>query len=246
MAFASGAAVYVRASIVRGAAVRADVPARRRSGAARRASPAGLRYFPGHQASRRDAAAGRHRRHRRGKPAKTRPVSVAANARRRHDHAPDRLGAAAIAFDIVFPEPDRLSPALAADVIRDLDEETRNKLRALPSNDQVHGRCDAAIAGGARRDRPADGPAGTRRYAACRGRGRAGRRSEAIHVQFPGTAAKRSDSRKCRRRARAVQHPHRARRHRPARADGHAGAGQRSCPRCRSRCCGWRPAPAPS
>ena len=48
-----------------------------------------------------------------------------------------RLGAAAIAFDIVFSEPDRLSPALAADLYRNLDEETRNKLRALPSNDQV-------------------------------------------------------------------------------------------------------------
>jgi adenylate cyclase len=48
-----------------------------------------------------------------------------------------QLGAAAIAFDIVFAEPDRLSPALAADVYRDLDEDTRNKLRALPSNDQI-------------------------------------------------------------------------------------------------------------
>ena len=48
-----------------------------------------------------------------------------------------KLGAAAIAFDVIFAEPDRLSPALAADVFRDLDEETRNKLRALPSNDQV-------------------------------------------------------------------------------------------------------------
>jgi adenylate cyclase len=47
------------------------------------------------------------------------------------------LGAAAIAFDVVFAEPDRLSPGLAADAYRDLDEETRNKLRALPSNDQV-------------------------------------------------------------------------------------------------------------
>src|SRR4029077_3921179 len=33
-----------------------------------------------------------------------------------------KLGAAAIAFDVVFAEPDRLSPALAADVFRDLDE----------------------------------------------------------------------------------------------------------------------------
>jgi adenylate cyclase len=47
------------------------------------------------------------------------------------------LGAAAIGFDIVFAEPDRLSPGLAADAFRNLDEETRQKLRALPSNDQV-------------------------------------------------------------------------------------------------------------
>ena len=42
-----------------------------------------------------------------------------------------------IAFDIVFAEPDRLNPDNAADTIRDLDEETRAKLRSLPSNDQV-------------------------------------------------------------------------------------------------------------
>ena len=48
-----------------------------------------------------------------------------------------KLGAAAIGFDIIFSEPDRLSPALAADLYSNLDEDTRNKLRALPSNDQV-------------------------------------------------------------------------------------------------------------
>ncbi len=47
------------------------------------------------------------------------------------------LGAAAIAFDIVFAEPDRLSPALAADTFANLEEDVRTKLRALPSNDQV-------------------------------------------------------------------------------------------------------------
>lgn len=47
------------------------------------------------------------------------------------------LGAAAIAFDIVFAEPDRLSPGLVADSFQDLDEETRTRLKALPSNDQV-------------------------------------------------------------------------------------------------------------
>jgi adenylate cyclase len=48
-----------------------------------------------------------------------------------------KLGAVVIAFDIIFAEPDRLNPNVTADAIRNLDEETRNKLRALPSNDQV-------------------------------------------------------------------------------------------------------------
>jgi adenylate cyclase len=48
-----------------------------------------------------------------------------------------RLGAVAIGFDIMFAEPDRLNPAMAADTLRNLDEETRTKLRALPSNDDV-------------------------------------------------------------------------------------------------------------
>src|ERR1700755_1222400 len=48
-----------------------------------------------------------------------------------------RLGAVVIAFDVVFSEPDRLNPDIAADTFRDLDEATREKLRALPSNDRV-------------------------------------------------------------------------------------------------------------
>ncbi|HXO73164.1 MAG TPA: adenylate/guanylate cyclase domain-containing protein, partial [Bradyrhizobium sp.] len=48
-----------------------------------------------------------------------------------------KLGAVAIGFDIMFAEADRLNPAAAADTIRNLDEETRTKLRALPSNDDV-------------------------------------------------------------------------------------------------------------
>lgn len=47
------------------------------------------------------------------------------------------LGAVVIAFDVVFAEPDRLNPGIAADTIPNLDEETRAKLRALPSNDQI-------------------------------------------------------------------------------------------------------------
>ena len=48
-----------------------------------------------------------------------------------------RLGAVVIAFDVVFPEPDRLNPEFLADTFRNLDEETRIRLRSLPSNDQV-------------------------------------------------------------------------------------------------------------
>src|ERR1700694_1746719 len=48
-----------------------------------------------------------------------------------------KLGAVAIGFDIMFAEPDRLNPDVAADTFRNLDEATREKLRALPSNDEV-------------------------------------------------------------------------------------------------------------
>ena len=48
-----------------------------------------------------------------------------------------QMGALAIGFDVLFPEPDRMSPAIAADSFRNLDDETRAKLRALPSNDEV-------------------------------------------------------------------------------------------------------------
>jgi adenylate cyclase len=48
-----------------------------------------------------------------------------------------QMGALVVGFDIVFAEPDRMSPGIAADAFRDLDEATRAKLRSLPSNDAV-------------------------------------------------------------------------------------------------------------
>src|ERR1700688_2435551 len=48
-----------------------------------------------------------------------------------------KLRAVVIAFDVIFSEPDRLNPDAAADTFRNLDEATREKLRALPSNDQI-------------------------------------------------------------------------------------------------------------
>ena len=46
-------------------------------------------------------------------------------------------GAAGIALDMVFPEYDRTSPDMVADVIRGADEETLNKLRALPRSEKI-------------------------------------------------------------------------------------------------------------
>ena len=46
-------------------------------------------------------------------------------------------GALVIAFDVIFPEPDRLSPDVVAEVFRDLDEETRRKIRASSSTDSA-------------------------------------------------------------------------------------------------------------
>jgi adenylate cyclase len=48
-----------------------------------------------------------------------------------------RQGAAAVAFDIIFAEPDRMSPGVAAQSFRNLDEQTRAQLEKLPSNDEV-------------------------------------------------------------------------------------------------------------
>jgi adenylate cyclase len=44
---------------------------------------------------------------------------------------------AIIGFDVVFAEPDRLSPGVAADSFANLDDATREKLHSLPSNDDV-------------------------------------------------------------------------------------------------------------
>jgi len=48
-----------------------------------------------------------------------------------------KLGAVVIAFDVIFSEPDRLNPDVAAETFRNLDEDARAKLRALPSNDEL-------------------------------------------------------------------------------------------------------------
>ncbi|HEY0222885.1 MAG TPA: CHASE2 domain-containing protein, partial [Pseudolabrys sp.] len=64
------------------------------------------------------------------------------------------MGALVVGFDIVFAEADRLSPNLAADSFRNLDDDTRQKLRALPSNDEM-------LADAMRRSRVVVGESGT-------------------------------------------------------------------------------------
>jgi adenylate cyclase len=63
------------------------------------------------------------------------------------------MQSAAIGFDVLFPEPDRMSPAIAANSFANLDDATRAKLEALPSNDDV-------LAAAIRRSRVVLGQAG--------------------------------------------------------------------------------------
>ena len=49
----------------------------------------------------------------------------------------NQMGAALVAFDIVFAEPDRMNPDKIPDVVQGLDEKASAKLRALPSNDHI-------------------------------------------------------------------------------------------------------------
>lgn len=46
-------------------------------------------------------------------------------------------GGTVIGFDVLFPEPDRSSPEVAAETFLGLDDTTREKLRRLPGNDRV-------------------------------------------------------------------------------------------------------------
>ena len=48
-----------------------------------------------------------------------------------------QMGAALVAFDIVFAEPDRMNPNKIPDTVVGLDEATKAKLRLLPSNDEI-------------------------------------------------------------------------------------------------------------
>ncbi len=65
-----------------------------------------------------------------------------------------QAGAVAIGFDVIFAEPDRMSPAIAEQSFRGIDADTRAKLDSLPSN-------DAILADAIRNSRVVVGEAGT-------------------------------------------------------------------------------------
>ena len=46
-----------------------------------------------------------------------------------------RMGAVVVAFDVIFAEPDRMSPGLLADQLPGLDDDARSLLKKMPSND---------------------------------------------------------------------------------------------------------------
>jgi adenylate cyclase len=48
-----------------------------------------------------------------------------------------QAGSAAIAFDVIMAEPDRMSPAAVAATLPQIDEATREKMQTLPGNDDV-------------------------------------------------------------------------------------------------------------
>ena len=64
-------------------------------------------------------------------------MAVVAHPYRGIDRTTDQARRRGDRLRIVFAEPDRLSPGVVADTVSSLDEETRAKLRSLPSNDQV-------------------------------------------------------------------------------------------------------------
>lgn len=52
----------------------------------------------------------------------------------------DELQCVAVAFDVIFPEPDRSSPAEAIKQFRNVDDVTRERIAELPSHDEIFAR----------------------------------------------------------------------------------------------------------
>ena len=169
--------------------------------------------------------AGHHRRHRRQEPGKARAVAVAAHpdCRPRHRTDPARRGRDRVRRGVFGARPSQ--PRLCG---RHLPQSRRgNPRQAARAAEQRPGlrRRHQGVARRARRIRPAGGNRRARQDAAGHRARDARRGAAALHVRFPRPAAQRAGAGACRRRARPVHDPARARRHRAAGADDHAGAG---------------------
>ena len=91
-----------------------------------------------------------------------------------------QLGALAIGFDVIFAEPDRMSPAIAEQSFRGIDADTRAKLDSLPSN-------DAVLADAIKQSHVVVGQVGTARFRSRKPRGRR-RCRPALPVRGPDPA----------------------------------------------------------
>jgi adenylate cyclase len=138
-----------------------------------------------------------------------------------------KLGAVAIGFDIIFPEPDRMSPAIAEQSFRGIDAETRAKLDSLPSNDEAladaikHSRVVIGQAGAAAPEVKTAADAALQTGFAVRGPD-----ARPYLVTFAGLLRNVPVIEQAAAGSRALLNQSRKRRHHPARAGHHDGAGQ--------------------
>ena len=148
-----------------------------------------------------------------------------------------QLGAVVIAFDVDLR---RARPAQSRRRRRHLPQSRRGDQGQIAcAAEQRSGfrRCHAAIARGAGRIRTCRSPRRPRQDASGDGTGDAGRRPAALHVRVPGPVAQYPVAGTGRCRARPAHDQSRARRHRPAGADDHAGAGRdHAVPELRNAC----------
>ena len=122
-----------------------------------------------------------------------------------------RLGAVVIAFDVVFSEPDRLNPDIAADTFRNLDEETRSQVAGAaeqrPGSWPMRSGNSRVVLG------ESGGPdvrADLNDKLPVTGLAMLGEDPQRLHVSFSGAAAQRAGAGGGRGRARAVHDQARA------------------------------------
>ncbi len=178
-------------------------------------------------------AAGRHRRYRRGKPQIDRAVAVAAHHLRRPcRRALPSSARIAIGFDVIFAEPDRMSPASrsrAFAVSTRKPAPSSTACRATTTFSPMRSNTPTSLSA-----RSAAATPTPRTEAECGAADRICRsrtRSGAVSGDLPRSAAQRTGDRASGRRPRPVLDQSGARRHHSPRAGGDGGARRRWCRR---------------